>query len=163
MLGLLQFVILASATALSSASSLYSIKESIEPPRGWAKHSQPHPDHKIVLRIGLPQPNFNELERHLYEVSDPDHHRYGQHLSKEEVEALVAPHQESIDSVGKWLDSFGITDEEIVRSPAKDWMTLTIPISMAEKMLETVRLWLSCGFADNDEDLVEISCLEALS
>jgi tripeptidyl-peptidase-1 len=36
--------------------------------------------------------SFNELERELYEVSDPSHARYGQHLSPEEVNSLVAPH-----------------------------------------------------------------------
>jgi len=46
--------------------------------------------------------------KHLYEVSDPDHERYGAHLSKEEVEALVAPHQESVDLVDEWLQSHGI-------------------------------------------------------
>ena len=31
--------------------------------------------------------------------SDPFHDRYGEHLTKEEVEALVAPHDESVHLV----------------------------------------------------------------
>ncbi|KIM46464.1 hypothetical protein M413DRAFT_8304 [Hebeloma cylindrosporum] len=91
----------------------------------------------IALRIGLPQPNFNQLEKHLYEVSDPDHERYGQHLSKAEVEHLVAPHQESIDSVNEWLFSFGLAEDDLVKSPARDWVTVKVPVSLAEKMLDT--------------------------
>ncbi|KAF8165633.1 tripeptidyl peptidase A [Crassisporium funariophilum] len=115
----------------------YQVKEEVLPPRGWIKHSKPSHDHNIVLRIGLPQPNFNVLEKHLYEVSDPEHERYGQHLSKSEVEALVAPLPESLDSVNQWLSTFGFKDDEIVRSPAEDWVMLTIPVSLAEKMLDT--------------------------
>lgn len=117
----------------------FKLKESVAPPRGWVKHGVPPSDHNINLRIGLPQPNFELLEQHLYEVSDPYHERYGQHLSKEEVEALVAPHQESIDSVDKWLASFGVKESDIQRSPARDWIKLRVPVGLAEEMLNTVR------------------------
>ncbi|KAF5363393.1 hypothetical protein D9756_000248 [Leucocoprinus leucothites] len=115
----------------------YKLKETVSSPRGWVKHGIPPPDHNINLRIGLPQPNFGLLEQHLYEVSDPYHERYGQHLSKEEVEALVAPHDESISSVDKWLASFGFKGEDVERSPAKDWVKLRVPVALAEEMLNT--------------------------
>jgi len=145
MRSLLQLVLLASCLlgvpfvgAVPTKDCPYSVKETIQPPRTWIKHGVPPPNHKIVLRIGLPQPNFSVLEKHLYEVSDPDHERYGQHLSKAEVEELVAPHQESLDSVNEWLSSFGITEKEIIRSPAKDWVTIRLPVNVVEKMLDTV-------------------------
>ena len=98
-----------------SASCAHKIKETVIPPRGWVQHSAPPADHIIVLRIGLPQPNFHVLEKHLYEVSDPDHERYGVYLSKEEVEKLVAPHQESIYLVNEWLQSHGIEETDLQR------------------------------------------------
>jgi len=126
--------------ATPSKSRAHKVKETVTPPNGWIKHSAPARDHIIVLRIGLPQPNFHVLEKHLYEVSDPDHERYGAHLSKEEVEALVAPHQESVNLVDEWLQSHDIGEHDLVRSPAKDWVTLKIPVSLVEKMLDTVCL-----------------------
>ncbi|KAF8802988.1 subtilisin-like protein [Phlegmacium glaucopus] len=123
--------------AVSTGESAYSVKEEVSSPRGWLKHSKPSPNHNIILRIGLPQPNFHVLEKHLYEVSDPEHERYGQHLSKTQVEALVAPHDESVELVNKWLGTFGINEDGLVRSPAKDWVTVTVPVSLAEKMLDT--------------------------
>ena len=126
---------------VAAAPRKYSVKEEVNSPRGWVKHSLPPPDHKIVLRIGLPQPNFHVLEKNLYEVSDPDHKRYGQHLSKAEVEALVAPHPESLDLVNEWLGTFGIDEDSLVRSPARDWVTLEVPVSLVEKMLDTVSFW----------------------
>ncbi|KAF5388188.1 hypothetical protein D9615_000691 [Tricholomella constricta] len=115
----------------------HKVKETVVAPHGWVKHSVPPADHTITLRIGLPQPNFHILEKHLYEVSDPYHDRYGAHLSKEETEGLVAPNPESIHAVNKWLESHGIMESDLVRSPAKDWVTLTIPVNLAEKMLDT--------------------------
>jgi len=129
----------------------YTVKESVNPPHGWTKHSEPQPDLKIVLRFGLPQPNFGELERHLYEVSDPEHHRYGQHLSKEEVQALVSPHPESIEAVTEWLTTFGATEGSQIWSAANDWITLTLPIEMAEKMLDTVSVLCMCSWKMADE------------
>lgn len=146
------------ASLVSAAPSKpcpHKVKETISHPNGWIKGQPAHPDTPIELRIALPQSNFAELERHLYEVrsvlvssppnltltyigSDPFHERYGQHLSKEEVEALVTPHPDSIHAVNEWLASHGLDEHAITRSPAKDWVRVTVPVSLAEKMMETV-------------------------
>ena len=137
---------LSPVAAAARGQFTYDIKEEVNSPRGWVKHSRPPADHSIVLRIGLPQPSFHLLEKNLYEVSDPGHDRYGQHLSKAEVEALVAPHQESIDLVNEWLGTFGINEESLVRSPARDWLTLKVSVSLAEKMLDTVSCLNSASY-----------------
>ncbi|KAG6910772.1 hypothetical protein DXG01_007659 [Tephrocybe rancida] len=113
------------------------LKERVIPPRGWAQSGTPHADHKIVLRIGLPQPNFDVLETHLYEVSDPEHSKYGAHLSREEVDELIAPHPDSVSAVDDWLRSHDIHDNDVIRSSAGDWLTLTLPVRLVEKMLDT--------------------------
>ena len=160
MRSLAQVIVLASLLfffavgAIPTKKCAYAVKEKIEAPRGWVKHSKPHPGHRIALRIGFPQHNFNQLEKHLYEVSDPDHERYGQHLSKAEVEQLVAPHQESVDSVNEWLFSFGLTEDDLVKSPAADWVTIKVPISLAEKMLDTVEFIDSDTICHNADTLL---------
>ena len=123
---------------MAAAPRNYIIKEEVSSPSGWVRHNRPPPDHSIILRIGLQQANFEVLEKKIYEVSDPAHKRYGQHLSKSEVEALVAPHPESLNSVNEWLSSFGVDEDSLVRSPARDWVTLKVSVSLAEKMLDTV-------------------------
>lgn len=70
--------------------------------------------------------------------SDPFHDRYGQHLSKEEVESLVAPEPESVHLVNEWLASHGLYEDSLSRSPAKDWVLVKVPVSLAEDMLKTV-------------------------
>ncbi|KAI0080805.1 tripeptidyl peptidase A [Panus rudis PR-1116 ss-1] len=124
-------------SAAPSKFTAHKLKESIPPPRKWVKTAPAPKDLTIELRIALPQPNFAELERHLYEVSDPFHERYGEHLSKEEVDGLIAPHSDSIHTVNEWLAHHGLTEDALVRTPAKDWVRVTVPISLAEEMLNT--------------------------
>ena len=123
----------------------HKIKESIQgPPRGWLRYGPAPPDHLLELKIALPQPHFPILEDHLWKVSDPRHERYGAYLSKEETEALMAPHPETLDAVNEWLSSYGIEEENRYRSSAQDWVTIRVPVTVAEEMLNTVRttaLW----------------------
>ncbi|KAI0080787.1 tripeptidyl peptidase A [Panus rudis PR-1116 ss-1] len=125
------------AAAAPSKFTAHKLKESIPSPGNWVKTAPAPKDLTIELRIALPQPNFAELERHLYEVSDPVHERYGQHLSKEEVEVLSAPHPDSIQTVDEWITHHGVPADAVVRSSAKDWVRVTVPISLAEEMLNT--------------------------
>ncbi|KJA29731.1 hypothetical protein HYPSUDRAFT_152704 [Hypholoma sublateritium FD-334 SS-4] len=123
--------------AISTTPAIYTVMEEIAPPKGWIQHHRAPQDHILVLKMALPQPNFSELERHLYEVSDPNHERYGQHLAKEEVEELVAPHSVSLNIINDWLLSWGFKEDDISRSPAKDWITIKVPVAVAESMLDT--------------------------
>lgn len=68
-------------------------------------------------------------------VSDPDHERYGKHLSVEHVEELVKPAAESLDMAHEWLSENGITD--LSYSSAKDWISISIPVKTAERLLDT--------------------------
>ncbi|KAH7876381.1 tripeptidyl peptidase A [Lentinula edodes] len=113
------------------------LKQSVVPPQQWRKYSAPLPGSRIELRIGLVQPFMHVLENHIQEISDPDHERYGQHLSKSEVETLISPQEQSIQLVTEWLHVHGIEDTNISCTPAQDWIVVTLPISLAEKMLDT--------------------------
>lgn len=161
---LLSFSLLGIAMSLASPSTHSFInRETIIAPRGWTREAEAPANHLISLRIGLHQRNFDLLEKHLYEVSDPTHTRYGEHLSKEEVEDLVSPHPDSLRTVDAWLSEFNLKEDDITRSPAKDWVILTIPIGLAEKMLNTV-IFLQFISKDIEAEITflqtEILCLE---
>ncbi|KAI0036025.1 tripeptidyl peptidase A [Vararia minispora EC-137] len=131
-------LLVASLAGLSSAAaSTHRLKERVAEPRNWIRLSAAPADQIIPLRIALPQLRFDELERQLYEVSDPDHPRYGQHLSKAEVETLVAPHPDSLGVVNAWLASHGLEEDDLERTPAQDWVTVRVPVALAEEMLAT--------------------------
>ena len=50
--------------------------EWIDAPEGWVEVGQPPVDYPLKMDIGLKKERFGELLEHLYEVSDPEHHRY---------------------------------------------------------------------------------------
>jgi tripeptidyl-peptidase-1 len=66
-------------------------------------------------------------------VSDPYHSRYGQHLSHEEVNALVKPKDEALELVHEWLLSNGVNKFDY--SPSKDWINIRISVEEAENLL----------------------------
>lgn len=115
------------------------LKDAMVPPSYWIDLGPAPPLHHIWLRIALPQARFSELERQLYEISDPKNARYGQHLLKEQVTELVRPDRRSVQAVDAWLAEYGITGEDMVRrSTAGDWVTILVPVAVAESMLDTV-------------------------
>ena len=82
----------------------------------------------------------NKCERptnNLNIVSDPDNSRYGQHLSLQDVQKLVRPSDESLDQVHEWLSEHGIDQNQITYSDAKDWLSIHVPVSTLEDMLQT--------------------------
>ncbi|KAF1842301.1 tripeptidyl-peptidase 1 precursor [Cucurbitaria berberidis CBS 394.84] len=119
------------------ARSPYVVKETHFVPKEWKKLDRAHGGKTIQLQIGLKQGRFEELDRHLHEVSDPDHARYGKHLSADEVDELVAPSSETHNLVHDWLRENGIDMEHLGYSSAKDWVIVHLPIEMVESLLDT--------------------------
>lgn len=126
-------------------------------PEGWKLHAPNAPaNHTFNMRIGLKQDRFDDLVTALYEVSDPFHIRcvfpsrqstrlctvgpmtscrHGQHLSKEVVEALVAPHPDTIGLVDSWLSSYGIDPSGAQRQNGGSWITVDVSVEQASRML----------------------------
>ncbi|KAG2361732.1 hypothetical protein BDR07DRAFT_1286342 [Suillus spraguei] len=126
------------AGAVSFKGCKHKVKESIYgPPRGWSEHASAPKHYMLELKIALPQPKFPELEKHLWEISDPSHARYGAYLSKEETEELMAPHPETLDIVSEWLALHGLGEGDVTHSSARDWVTIRVPVGLAEEMLDT--------------------------
>lgn len=70
-------------------------------------------------------------------MSDPDHDRYGQHLKAHEVHQLVEPAEETAEAVHAWLADYGVDASRLAYSPARDWITVTLPVAAVEEMLDT--------------------------
>ncbi|KAI6034593.1 peptidase S8/S53 domain-containing protein [Pisolithus microcarpus] len=133
---LLLHLVVTLAEAASYKDSPFKVKESIvAPPRVWVEHAPAPSNHILELRIALPQPFSPLLEKHLLEVSDPSHKRYGDYLSKQETESFLSPHPHTIDSISEWLASYGIHDDDL-HSSAQGWVTVRVPVGLAEEMLD---------------------------
>lgn len=103
----------------------------------------------------MKQASFDQLEKELYEVSDPSHSRYGQHLSTSDIHALTAPTEDALVAVEAWLQvslkshhtvqailltlsqGHGISADNFHYSPPRDWITIALPVSKVESLLNT--------------------------
>ncbi|KAI0079096.1 subtilisin-like protein [Panus rudis PR-1116 ss-1] len=134
LLGLLQLA--AAKPLISKRWDDFEVKHAwVNVPNGWELHGPAPADHKFPLRVGLKQDRFDELVTALYEVSDPNHDNYGQHLSKEDVEALVAPHPDSVDLVDSWLSAHGIDSSAAQRENGGSFVTVIVTVEQASRML----------------------------
>jgi tripeptidyl-peptidase-1 len=70
-------------------------------------------------------------------VSDPDHPRYGQHLTTNEVNDLIKPTEETSRLVRDWLADYGIHGDQLSYSATGDWIKFDISVREAEELLGT--------------------------
>ncbi|KAK0109102.1 vesicle formation at the endoplasmic reticulum [Cadophora gregata f. sp. sojae] len=78
-------------------------------------------------------PDHDLFEKTLYDVSTPDHPSYGQHLTHEEVRALVQPRDASTQAVLAWLKASGIPETDI--KDQGEWVNFRASVSKAEAMM----------------------------
>jgi len=128
-------ILLATVHALPSNSrTTYSVFEHVKQiPHGYKEISSAPASGNIKLNIHLEQKNTALFEQHLYRISDPEHPTYGDHMTQETIDALMAPDAEAAVAVKQWLASFGVTPEK----ETSDSITVVVPISKAETMLQT--------------------------
>ncbi|TFY59321.1 hypothetical protein EVG20_g7835 [Dentipellis fragilis] len=82
-------------------------------PANWASEGAAPEGTTIDLRIALKPHQEDALVKALYEVSDPEHQRYGAHLTKGEIASLVAPHPDTHNLVSAWLSHHEIPESSV--------------------------------------------------
>ncbi|TDL21547.1 subtilisin-like protein [Rickenella mellea] len=128
---MLSLLLLAHTTPIFRDLVVHETRSDI--PAGFVSSGPAPADRVLNLRIALAQSDPAGLEKALLDVSTPTSALYGQHLSQEEVEAFVKPSPGTISIVNEWLSSNGLSATPI--SPAGDWLTISIPVSKANALL----------------------------
>ncbi|THH32196.1 hypothetical protein EUX98_g1969 [Antrodiella citrinella] len=103
-------------------------------PDGFVNSGAASPESVLKLRIALAQNDPAGLTAALLDVSEPTSANFRQHLSKEEVEAFVAPKAETVTAVNQWLSENGLNSTKI--SPTGDWIAVEVPVSKASELLD---------------------------
>jgi tripeptidyl-peptidase-1 len=131
------FALLAGLLSLVSSSiALSDVFESLRTvPYGWTELRDPSPETRIHLRIALKQPNPGLLEQTILAVSTPDSEKYGQHLKRDELKALLKPAEDSTDAVLTWLKASGVAAKDIDNDG--DWVHFYVSVSKANAMMST--------------------------
>ncbi|KAJ7756000.1 tripeptidyl peptidase A [Mycena metata] len=114
----------ASPTAFTPQDKTLLVKESVATPHRWTRLGRAPSDHSIRLRIAILQHDFSGLEKALYEISDPDHHRYGGPYVQGGSREILAPNSTSLAFVDGWLAFVRLSRKRPRRSPAKDWVSV---------------------------------------
>ncbi|KAJ7117680.1 family S53 protease [Mycena epipterygia] len=102
-------------------------------PQGFASLGAAPAAQSMKLRIALASKDVPGLENALLDVSTPSSSNYGNHLTKDEVNAYLAPTDQALAAVQNWLSSNNVTS--VSSGPAGDWLTVTVPVSKANELL----------------------------
>ncbi|KAI1140373.1 subtilisin-like protein [Hypoxylon sp. FL0543] len=104
-------------------------------PVGWRKLGNADPAKAIKLRIALEQPNLDQFDQLLYDISTPQHPLYGRHLSRDEVREMMKPREDSTAAVLKWLQASGIPSSDIENDG--EWINFHTSVLRAANLLNT--------------------------
>ncbi|KAI3325007.1 tripeptidyl peptidase [Xylariaceae sp. AK1471] len=119
-------------------STVYKLGGTARVPSEWKRVSRAPGSLVVQVSIGLVQDGFQDLEKRLFEVSDPLNERYGKHLSAAEVGDLVRPSKTAKKSVLAWLHQIcELNVANLHTSPAGDWLYLSLKVSDLERLLQT--------------------------
>ncbi|KAH9167583.1 subtilisin-like protein [Lactarius sanguifluus] len=105
-------------------------------PKNWESLGHPSNRTTIDLHLALKSHREDALVEALYEVSDPEHSRYGAHLSKEQVAEVVAPHPDTLELVSSWLEHYDIPSSSVSMTLGGNWLrVIGVSVSQANRIL----------------------------
>jgi len=105
-------------------------------PQGW-KYVGPAPrNSRIQLDFFVKQENVDVLEKTLMDVADPDSANYGRFWNVHQINKLVAPSPETLRTIFEWFAEFNLTESKVKATPNGDILSVTVPVSLAESMLQ---------------------------
>jgi tripeptidyl-peptidase-1 len=109
----------------------------ISQPLGWKQSERPDANTPLLLHIAVKQQNLDVLHDTLFDVSDPTSPNYGKHLTAKQVNDMVAPTQESVKAVFRWLNEAGIDSSRVRPNGNFDMLEAKVTVAEAESLLDT--------------------------
>ena len=116
----------------SEMSNAIIVKETIGPTNGYMKRVPTDSSTEIELIFAIKQ-KTDEIEKILIDVSDPKSPKYGQHLTKQEIDAITANH-EGHNLVLEYLNKIGAS----ILSSNDNYITTKAKASVWNSALSTI-------------------------
>ena len=120
--------------------------------RGWHRGERVPGGELVHFRVAVHQSGIQELEDVVLAVSDAASARYGQHLSLDEVQQLLAPPPESLKTVRSWLREGGV--RQMQESSNGDFIEALLPAAKIESLLQTTLYRYYCRKANANATIV---------
>lgn len=122
--------------ALGSGWALKAIERdvAVSLPAGWTDAGEVDGASEIRIVLAIKQNNLEEFEALFWEVTDPRNANYGEYLTAEQVTEMVAPSEEVVASMEKWLLDNGIYNYRITGN--RDVIIAYTTVEVVEQMLK---------------------------
>ncbi|KAF7308336.1 Family S53 protease [Mycena chlorophos] len=101
-------------------------------PSGFTSLGSAPSSQTLNLKIALTSANAPGLEDALLDVSTPSSANYGKHLTKDQVNAYLAPTPQALEAVTTWLTN---NDIATTTRGAGDWLAMNITVAKANALL----------------------------
>ncbi|TFY50872.1 hypothetical protein EVJ58_g10852 [Rhodofomes roseus] len=121
------------SSGMSTRRSLQVHETRGDPPSGFTFTGAAAPNTVLTLRFALKQSNSSGIIDALYDVSTPSSDNYGMYLSKEAVQAYMAPTNKTSTAVNAWLSENDLQATSL--SGAGDWLSVQMLVSTANDLL----------------------------
>ncbi|KAF2166994.1 hypothetical protein M409DRAFT_34379, partial [Zasmidium cellare ATCC 36951] len=103
-------------------------------PQGWTNDGATAPENQIKLSFSLKANNIPALLARLEELGDPKHPDFRKWMTQDEVNEYISPHNDTVQTLEKWLTSNGIPSSAIA-NPTVNFVNANVSIAQAEKLL----------------------------
>lgn len=120
--------------------------------RGWRRGERVPAGELIRFRVAVHQSGIQELEDVVLAASDPASAHYGQHLSLDEVQQMLAPPPESLQTVRSWLREGGV--RQMQESSNGDFIEALLPAAKIESLLQATLYRYHCRKANANATIV---------
>jgi len=92
---------------------------------------------KAIFVLKHEESALQSFEKNLLDISSPKSKNYGKWMSSSDIIRWLAPSDDKVKTVVDYIESFGVKSENVVVSMYKDLITVDMPVSVANKMLNT--------------------------
>jgi len=103
----------------------------------WRKQqrSKSNKKHHLILHLSHTEEQQKTLEEQFWSVSDPDHENYGNHLTQDQVTALVEHPKDKLQLVLNWLLNSGASNVDV--NAHKDSISFVATSKQVKQLFET--------------------------
>lgn len=123
------------AVALTPATDFAVVESLPQIPQGWQQGASVPAGRHLKFRIAVKQENAFAFEQHVMDISTPGHAKYGQHMSRDELKAMLRPSPNATAAILSWLTGEGVPARDI--EDKGHWINFRVSASKAEWLLDT--------------------------
>lgn len=123
------------AVTPSPTTNLTVVESLPHVPHGWQQGDSVPATQRLRFRIAVKQENAHAFEQHVINISTPDHAKYGQHMSRDQLKTMLRPSPNATAAILSWLTSQGVPAKDIDKKG--DWIVFCVSAIDAERILDS--------------------------